>query len=91
MKTVMKSLSIKIPLGIAHSMDDKARLNPSWIAGFLILNKAKEVDERPVQGLCFNYTFKVDEVLHKDIKLQAIERNLPVNEFVARLLEKYYK
>jgi hypothetical protein len=91
MKAVMKSLSIKIPLGIAHSMDDKGRLNPSWVAGFLILNKAKDVDDRPVKELCFNYTFKVDEVLHKDVKLQAIERNLPVNEFVARLLEKYYK
>jgi hypothetical protein len=91
MKALLKSLSIKIPIGIAHHMDDSGRLNPSWIAGFIILNKNKEIDERPVKGLCFNYTFKVDEVLHKDVKLQAIEHNLPVNEFIARLLEKYYK
>jgi hypothetical protein len=91
MKAVLKSLSIKIPIGIAHNMDDKGRLNPSWIAGFIILNKSKEIDERPVKGLCFNYTFKIDEVLHKEVKLQAIEHNIAVNEFIARLLEKYYK
>lgn len=87
----MKSLSIKIPLGIAKSMDDKARLNPSWIAGFLILNKDREVPRDKVRGLCYNYTFKIDEELHKLIKLKAIDKDLPINEFVARLLEKYYK
>jgi hypothetical protein len=89
--TKLKSLSIKIPIGIVSSMDDKARLNPSWLAGFIILNKDKEIDERPVKGLCYNYTFKVDEVLHKEVKLIAIEHGLAVNEFVARLLEKYYR
>jgi hypothetical protein len=87
----VKSLSIKIPLGIAKNMDDKARLNPSWIAGFLILNMNKEVPEDKVKGLTYNYTFKVDEELHKHIKLKSIEHDLPINEFVARLLEKYYK
>lgn len=72
-------------------MDDKARLNPSWIAGFLILNKNKPAPENPVKGLTYNYTFKIDEVLHKEIKLLAIENDLPINEFVGRLLEKYYK
>jgi hypothetical protein len=87
----MKSLSIKIPLGIAKSMDDKARLNPSWIAGFLIINLAKPIYEEKVKGLSYNYTFKIDKELHKLIKLKAIEHDLPINEFVARLLEKYYK
>jgi predicted HicB family RNase H-like nuclease len=76
---------------IAQQMDDKAQLNPSWIAGFLIINKEKKVPQQPVQGLCMNYTCKIDSLLHKHIKLIAIEHDLPINEFVARLLEKYYK
>ena len=87
----MKSLSIKIPLSIASSMDDKARLNPSWIAGFLIVNKNKPIDDERVKGLTYNYTFKVEDELHKHVKLLAIEHGLPLNEFVARLLVKYYK
>jgi predicted HicB family RNase H-like nuclease len=72
-------------------MDDKARLNPSWLAGFLILNKDKSPDEKRVTGLSYNYTFKIDETLHREIKLKAIEHDLPMNEFVGRLLTIYYK
>lgn len=91
MKDELKSMSIKIPIGLASKMDDKGRLNPSWIAGFLILNKGKEVPQEPSKGLMYNYTFKVDNVLHKEIKLLAIEHGLAINELVARLLIKYYK
>jgi predicted HicB family RNase H-like nuclease len=76
---------------IAQQLDDKAQLNPSWLSGFLIINKEKKVPKEPVQGLCMNYTFKIDSLLHKHIKLIAIENDLPVNEFIARLLEKYYR
>lgn len=87
----MKSLSIKIPVKIAQRMDDNAQLNPSFIAGFLIINKDKKVPDSPVTSLCVNYTCKIDDLLHKHVKLKAIDHDLPINEFVARLLEKYYK
>lgn len=86
----MKSLSIKLPVDIAQHMDDNARLNPNWLTGFILLNKDKAVTDSPVKGLCINYTFKVDPTLHKQVKLAAIERELPLNEFIARLLTNYY-
>ena len=87
----MKSLSIKIPVKIATLMDDRGELNPSFIAGFLIVNKDKKVPDSPTTGLTVNYTCKIDSLLHKHVKLKAIDNDLPINEFVARLLEKYYK
>lgn len=87
----MKSLSVKIPVKIATRMEERAELNPSWLAGFLIIHMKKKPSESPVGGLCVNYTCKVDDLLHKHVKLQAIENDLPINEFVARLLDKYYR
>jgi hypothetical protein len=86
----MKSLSVKIPLRIAQLMDDNAQLNPNWVTGFLVLNYNKTIEERPVE-MTFNYTFKVNDELHKTIKLKAIDHDLPINEFVARLLSTYYE
>lgn len=87
----MKSLSVKIPVDIAKQLDDNAQLNPRWMSGFLIINMKKKVPDSPAEGLMVNYTCKIDDLLHKHVKLQAIENDLPINEFVARLLVKYYK
>lgn len=86
----MKSLSVKIPVNKAQEMDDNGHFNPSWLTGFLVLNASKKPPQNALRGLCINYTFKVDNDLHKMVKLQAIENDLPINEFVGRLLEKYY-
>jgi hypothetical protein len=86
----MKSLSVKIPLSIAQLMDDSAQLNPNWVAGFLVLNYNRPINKRP-QEMTYNYTFKVHDDLHKTIKLKAIDHDLPINEFVARLLSTYYE
>jgi hypothetical protein len=87
----MKALSIKIPINIAKSMDDRGELNPSWIAGFLIINMRKELENETVRGLCMNYTFKIDSLLHQHVKEIAKTQGLPLSQFVARLLQKYYK
>lgn len=87
----MKSLSIKVPIKIAQLMDDRGELSPKWISGFLIVNMNNTPPEKPLQGLSVNYTCKVDDLLHKHVKLKAIDHDLPLNEFVGRLLEKYYK
>jgi hypothetical protein len=87
----MKSLSIKIPITVAQLMDDNAELNPNWLTGFLVLNYSKQAPAEPLEGLNMNYTFKIDEGLHKAVKIAAIEANLPINEFVGRLLEDHYK
>lgn len=86
----MKSLSIKIPIAIAQTLDDRGELNPSFMAEFLLINMDYPVYDK-VEGLCYNYTFKIDSALHKMIKLKAIELDLPINDFVARLLNEYYR
>ena len=87
----MKSLNVKIPLSIAQHMDDSAQLNPSYISNFIIdhLDSADSLD-KPISELSYNYTFKIDNVLHKTIKLIALELDLPMNELVGRLLAKFY-
>ena len=87
----MKSLNVKIPLDIAARMSDNAELNPNYITGFIVsyFYRAEELDQ-PITGPAFNYTFKIDNDLHKSIKLKAIELDLPMNEVVGRLLVEYY-
>lgn len=87
----MKSLNVKIPLSIAQHMDDRAQLNPTYIANFITeyIANADNLD-KPISELSYNYTFKIDNDLHKTIKLTALEVNLPMNELVGRLLAKFY-
>lgn len=87
----MKSLTIKIPLSVAKIMDDKAQLNPVWLSRFIEdFLPHLEVPKQPIQELTFNYTFKIDEFAHKQIKIKAIECDLPMNEMIGRLLANYY-
>lgn len=87
----MKSISIKIPLEVAQHMDDRAQLNPIYLTEFITakLNHADSLD-KPISDLCYNYTFKIDNELHKTIKMKAMEVDLPMNDLVGRLIEKYY-
>ena len=87
----MKSLNIKIPLSDAQDMDDNAQLNPIYLTEFITANLIHSDNlEHPISDLCYNYTFKIDSELHKSIKLKALEVNLPMNELVGRLIDKYY-
>lgn len=91
MKT--RSLSIKIPLKVANSLDERGRLNPSYIISFIVthLSYVNTIKDKPINGLTYNYTMKVNIDLHKAIKMIAVEEDLPINEMVGRLLNYYYK
>ena len=87
----MKSLNVKIPLEVAQRMDDNAHLNPIYLSKFIRGNLIHADNlEHPISDLCYNYTFKIDNDLHKSIKLKALEVNLPMNELVGRLIDKFY-
>lgn len=85
-----KSINIKIPLSIAKLMDDNGELNPGFITSFIIDNQDKDLPNEPITEFTFNYTCKIDNNVHKTIKLQAINHDLPMNEYLGRLLSKYY-
>lgn len=85
----MKSLTIKIPLSIAQQMDDNGHLNPQWIANFLE-DFIDIVPEQHINELTYTYTFKVENKLHKAVKLKSIEYDIPMNEMVGRLLVECY-
>ena len=89
----MKTINIKIPIEIAQDMDDKARLNPQWITSFIVVNFSylDLVVDKPISELSYNYSFKVDEGLHKMVKLRSVELGLPMNELLGRLLSAFYK
>ena len=88
----MKSLNVKIPLPVAQLMDDNAQLNPIYLTEFITANlsRADSLD-KPISELCYNYTFKIDDSLHKTIKLKALEIDLPMNDLIGRLLAKFYQ
>ena len=88
----MKSLNVKIPITIAQRLDDNAQLNPIYLTEFITANLSHADSlEQPISDLCYNYTFKIDNKLHKTIKLKAIELDLPMNDLVGRLLVKFYQ
>ena len=87
----MKSLTIKIPLSIAKEMDDKGQLNPMWLSTFIEdFVQHVEIPKEPIQELSINYTFKIEEFAHKQLKYLALMKDLPMNELVGRVLAKYY-
>lgn len=87
----MKSLNAKIPLSVAQRMDENAQLNPTYLAQFITDNLSYIYSlDKPINELSYNYTFKIDDDLHKSIKLIALEADLPMNELVGRLLAKFY-
>lgn len=88
----MKSLNIKIPLGVAQLMYDNAQLNPDYITSFIVEHYNKAVSlKQPIDDMCYSYTFKIDDDIHKSIRLLSFELGLPMNELVGRLFSKYYE
>ena len=89
----MKSLNVKIPVDLAERMSDNAELNPSFLNKFIAENYhlIDEQLDKPLNALSYNYTFKVDSSLHKDLKMTAVELDIPMNELIGRLLVKYFE
>src|SRR5690625_2199826 len=89
----MKSITIKIPMRIAIDMDERGRLNPDYLTGFIVthLDMVKTIVKRPINELTYTYTCKINKDLHKSIKLLSIENDMPMNELIGRLLNYYYK
>ena len=85
-----KSLNIKIPLSVASQLDSTGELTPSFLAEWIIDHKDKTVSETPISELCVNYTFKVEDELHMELKIKAIRNGLAMNEMIGRLLKEYY-
>lgn len=77
-------------MSIAQAMDDKAQLNPSYVRYIIQRYILSELQDLPIQEFTYNYTFKIDDDLHKSIKLKTIEKGLPMNEFVGRIFSQYY-
>jgi hypothetical protein len=86
----MKAINAKIPLSVAQLMDNNAQLNPQFLSTFITKNLLKPCPDQPVESMAFNYTFKIDTDIHNSVKIKAQENNLPVTEFLGRLLKAYY-
>lgn len=88
----MKSMNIKIPMEIAIDMSNRGELNPIFIGDFIDehVYKVKELEVLPA-GLVFNYTFKIDNELHKKVKLMAITIDKPMNELIGMIITTHYK
>lgn len=89
----MKTINVKIPLDIAQDLDDRAKLNPQWLTSFILFYwpHVDQVKDKPVEGLTYNYAFKVEDDFHKMIKLKAVELDMPMNELLGRLVQRFYK
>lgn len=89
----MKTINIKIPLDIARDLDERARLNPQWLTSFIVVNWSyvSLVKDKPIEGLTYNYAFKVEDEIHKMVKLKSVEFDIPMNELLGRLLQRFYK
>ena len=90
----MKSLNIKIPLSIAQQLDDRGQLNPNFLENFIeeyMYHSQGVTFDKPLAELPYTYTFKVHDKFHKMLKLEAIERDLAMNELIGRLIAMYYR
>ena len=89
----MKTINVKIPLDIAQDLDNRGRLNPQWLTTFILSHWAYVglVKDKPIEGLTYSYAFKIDEKIHKMVKFKAVELDVPMNELLGRLLQRFYK
>lgn len=89
-----KTLNVKIPLSIAHLMDDRAHLNPNALSHFIATYiKSEDVEEAiftPLQERSFNYTFKIAKEVHQELKRLSTEHYIPMNELAGRLIKHFY-
>ena len=89
----MKTINIKIPLDIVQDLDERDRLNPQWLTTFILAHWAyvSLVKDKPIEGLTYSYAFKIEDDIHKMVKLKAVEFDVPMNELLGRLLQRFYK
>jgi predicted DNA binding CopG/RHH family protein len=89
----LKPINMKIPLSIAQKLDDSGQLNPQFLNSFIdtFITIGYDSLKEPITEFAFNYTFKVEEELLKRVKLEANQAGLPINEYLGRLLVRYYK
>lgn len=88
----MKTITIKLPLGVVQEMDDRGQLNPYYITDFI--NKNLEhlgAGDKSVGHLGYYYTLKVKDNLHQQISEIAKQCKLPMNEMLGRLFITHYK
>jgi hypothetical protein len=73
-------------------MSDNGDLNPRTITS-LITNHIEGLNDlnEPSYGLPFNYAFKIDADLHRHLKHVAFDIDIPINELLARLIQKHYR
>lgn len=86
----MKTLNIKLPLSIAQQLDDKAELNAQSIGRFVASHLNTPLAKIPIQEVTLNYSFKVQDDLHRSIKLKAIDEGLAMNELIGRMFAQFY-
>lgn len=89
----MKTINAKIPISKVELMSDNGHLNPSYMEEFIsaLIHTGTEVSKQPIKELTFHYSFKGSDDLWKDLKLKAIEKGLPMNELIGRLIVEYYQ
>lgn len=86
----MKTMNVKIPLDVAQKMSDNGHLNGEYIKELIIMKIEQELPAEELGGVPFNYSFKIPDNIHKLVKLKAIEKNLPMNDLIGRLIVRYY-
>lgn len=88
---MLKSINVRVPMYLAHDMSERGHLNPQYITDFIYeyLPLARELDD-PILGDCFNYSLKVPEHYHRNIKIMSANEGIAMNELLGRLLVKYY-
>lgn len=86
----MVTINVKIPLGIAQAMDDRAQLNAQYMTFFISTYLGKDVPAEQLEGLTYNYAFKVDSSLKEVVKEKAVANKIAMNEMLGRLLAAYY-
>ena len=86
----MKTITIKINLDQAQELDERAQLNPSFIADFITryLHAGQPLC-RSTQ-LPFTYTLKVTNELHKALKMAALQEEMTMSEYVRQMFQAYY-
>ena len=87
----MKTITIKINLGQAQELDDRAQLNPSFIGEFITHHlHGTFIGEQRSTELSFTYTLKVSNELHKSLKMAALQNDMTMSEYVRQMFQVYY-
>ena len=86
----MKTLTIKLNMSDAQTMDDRGQLNSKFLTDFIRDHMGRAFLDGAPRELVYTYTFKVPDDVHKAVKLAAIEDNLTMSEYVRQMFAVYY-